>query len=138
MIETPYCFSLLIAEFVQRDAAGKWNIIGVYDLLTFQIFPVDVSIAVFFGVIDGRGEMPIKLQLVDADDLFADESSRDPVGVVEGTIALPDPLLPIQATAAIPVRFDHPGAYHLELWVNGERLQTRRLVVAGPDHGELP
>lgn len=132
MNETPYCFSLLFAESIARDPSGKWNLIGVYGLLTFEAFPVDVSVAVFFGVIDGRGVMPIKLQLVDADDLFTDESARESVGAVEGDIELPDPSLPIQATAAIPVRFDRPGAYHLELWVNGERLQTRRLVVAGP------
>lgn len=58
MNETPYCFSLLFAESIARDSSGKWNLIGVYDLLTFEAFPVDVSVAVFFGVIDGRGVMP--------------------------------------------------------------------------------
>lgn len=136
MNETPYCFSLLLAESVQQDAAGKWNIIGVYDLLTFESFPAEVSIAVFFGVIDGRGEVPIKLQVVDADDLFLDEGQSEPVGLVEGEIELPDPLLPIQATVSVPTRFDHPGVYHLELWTNGERLQTRRFLVAGIEEEE--
>lgn len=94
MNETPYCFSLLFAESIEKDAAGKWNLIGVYDLLTFESFPVEVSVAVFFGVIDGRGIMPIKLQMVDADDLFAEESLKESVGGVEGEIELPDPLLP--------------------------------------------
>lgn len=133
MNETPYCFSLLIAEFIQRDAVGKWDIIGVYDLLTFQEFPVEVSIASFFGVVDGRGEMSLRLQVVNADDLFDDQGDIEPVGRVEGSLVFPDPLMSIQATAAIPVRFDRPGAYQLELWVNDERLQTRRLTVVGPD-----
>jgi hypothetical protein len=101
----------------------------VFDLLTFRSFPAEASIAVFFGLMDGRGEMPIKLQVVDADELFSDDAAPEPAGVVEGEVELPDPLLPVQATVAIPVRFDHSGAYQLELWANEERPQTRRLIV---------
>ena len=132
MNETPYCSALLSAEFIQQDAVGKWNMIGVFDLLRYPEFPTDAAIAVFFAVTDGRGEMSLKIQLINADDLFDDQDGASPAGIVEGTILFPDPLYLIQSSTVLGVHFDHPGAYQLELWVNDVLLQSRKRTVLGP------
>jgi len=124
---------LLCAESIQRDQEGKWSLSGIFDLLTFERFPAEAKIAVFFGVVDGRGDLPLRLRIVDVNDIFSDVEDPDAVGVVEGFIQIPDPLSPVQASVNLPVRFDHPGTYQLELWIDGFKLQTRRLAVVGSE-----
>jgi hypothetical protein len=132
MNETPYCFALLMADFIQRDASRKWTLVGVFDRLTFAKFPSEVSVGVFFGIVDGRGELPVKFQIVNIDDEFDDSTESEPVGVAEDAVNLPSPLAVLQAAVSIPVLFPHAGAYNLEMWVNHERIQSRRLIVTGP------
>ena len=126
MNETPYCFCLLMAEFVKRErGSGTFTLVGVFDSLTFSALPIEMTIAVFFGVIDGRGRMPIKLQVVDSDE----EANDEPVAALDAEIELSNPLEQFETQVPIPVRFERPGVYHLELWANGERIQTRRLTI---------
>lgn len=135
MNETPYCFMLLLADIIQRDAVGKWNILGAFDMLKPNEFPAEVTLGIFLGISDGRGQMPIKLQIVESDASF-DDSASTPVGEVVGEIELPSPLDVVQATIAVPAKFDNPGTYHVELWANDVKIMTRRLVVQGPPKAE--
>jgi hypothetical protein len=64
-----------------------------------ESFPTRAEIAVFFGLIDGRGDLPVKLAFMDLDDLFSIADESEAVGTLEGTIHLPDPLAPVHATS---------------------------------------
>lgn len=128
MNETPYCFALIMADYVACDASGKWTIVGAFDMLMPAAFPAEVFIGVYVGVTDCRGKMPVKLQIVDVAADF-DGSDETPVGMTEGELACDDPLQTVQMTIPIKATFPHHGAYNLELWANGERIITRRITV---------
>ncbi len=95
MNETPYCFSLLMAQFAQSDSDGMWTIVGVFDRLSLAQFPVEIGIAVFFGLIDGRGEIPLSLKLVTADhdmDEHDMDEEEEHIAGYDFAVNLPNPL----------------------------------------------
>jgi hypothetical protein len=131
--ETPFCFALHIADVIHRDAvSGKWHILGMFDRISVAEFPAELTLAVYYGVTDGRGTMPLKVQFIEASAEFEEQFEEGIAGALEAEISLADPLEVAQASVEVPVRFDWPGAYHCELWVNEKRLMTRRLFVVGP------
>jgi hypothetical protein len=126
---TPYPLSMVVCDGLWRDPyTGKLTLIGLFTTVGSDVFPMSIPIlSIYVALTDGQGEMPVKLELVDADEeqppLFSDEQRvtfTDPCVVMElgfqkGGVVIPK-----------------PGEYRLKLFVNDEFLIERRLLVAGP------
>lgn len=133
MNETPRCFALLLAERIQQHPNATWDLLNVYDFMVCEKYPAQVTLAVFFCLVDGRGELPLRLVMVDVDDLFADATEPDPIGVFDGIVSIFDPVSPIKTVVPLEVRFDRPGTYELQLWVNEVKLQSIRIAINSPE-----
>src|SRR5437868_11999367 len=91
-VPPPYALALVICDAIWRDpGSGKRTILGCFSVIHARQFPaVHPIMAVYVAVTDGRGKVPIILQLVDSEDegapLFrgeVDAEFRDPRVIVE-------------------------------------------------------
>jgi hypothetical protein len=85
--QPPEVLALLIADHVHRDdGTGKFFILGTRASIGAAAFPFNCpSLAVYAGLVDGRGETPVRLRLIDADE------AREPVLEFETTVNLREP-----------------------------------------------
>jgi hypothetical protein len=134
--QPPDVLAMVLADAVLRDAiSGKCFIQGTYAVIFAATFPHrHPSVVVYFAITSGHGKTPIKMRLVDVDEV------RDPVFEQESIIDFPDPLMVVEGVFGIlgPV-FREPGEYRLQLFGAGTLLRERRIQVmpppTPPDHG---
>ena len=73
---------------------------------------------------DGRGNVKLRLQLIDA------EEEREPLFVGEGILKLEDPRAIAEIDFVIQnVSFPAPGEYRFQIFGNNELIIERRLVI---------
>jgi hypothetical protein len=124
--QPPEVFALVIADYVHRDdGTNKLFILGTRISLNAATFPFQCpSLAVYAGMIDGRGETAVRLRLIDADE------EREPVLDFETTVNFLDPTEELEvAFRLIDLVFPEPGDYRLQLYGAGHFLRERRLLV---------
>ena len=120
----PIPLALLICDHAWRDPrTGKHHILGTFSGLNSARFPTATSLTVYFALTEGRGKLPVRMQLVDVDEerpvvfdvegIFEARYIRE---VIEGTFVFNNIVFPL------------PGEYRLKLLVGGEFLmaQTQR------------
>src|ERR1700686_841806 len=85
--QPPEIFALVIADYVHRDdTTGKLFILGTRASVSAAAFPFTCpSLAVYAGMIDGRGETTVRLRLIDVDE------AREPVLEFETSVNFLDP-----------------------------------------------
>src|SRR5438128_5805721 len=68
--QAPYPLAMIICEGIWHDPnSGKRTLLGCLSVLNVRKFPATRPvIAVYAAVTDGRGQIPITLRLVDADE----------------------------------------------------------------------
>jgi hypothetical protein len=83
----PEVSALVIADYRHRDdSTGKVFILGTRASLGAAAFPFHCpSLSVYASLIDGRGETPLRLRLIDVDE------AREPVLEFETTVNFLDP-----------------------------------------------
>jgi hypothetical protein len=116
----------MICDHVWRDPRnGKHNLLGTFAGIGSSTFPLVTSFAVYFAVTEGRGQLPIRMELIDLDEerpaVFDAEAIfefQDLRQVIEGTFAFTDLVIP------------EPGEYRLKLFAGGEFLMERALIIA--------
>lgn len=124
--QAPYPLAMVIADMIWRDpGTGKRTILGCFSVIHARHFPVvHPVLAVYAAITDGRGRVPVVLQLVDVDEehepIFRGESEVDFTDV--RTIFEIDYIL-------ANVTFPAPGEYRFQLFAAGEFLLERRLLV---------
>jgi hypothetical protein len=127
--QPPDVLAMVLADAVLRDAtSGKCFIQGTYSAILAATFPHrHPSIVVYFAITSGHGKTPIKLRLVDVDEV------RDPVFERESILDFPDPLVVAEGVLGVigPV-FPEPGEYRLQLLGAGTLLRERRILVMPP------
>lgn len=134
-VVTPYPLAMVICDGLWRDPyTGKTTLIGTFSAIGGHSFPlVHPILSVYVALTDGQGRIPVKLELVDVDEvrepIFAQETeveSSDPRSVME---------LHFQATG---LEFPAPGEYRLKLFANSEFIIERRVIVVGrmPEESE--
>src|SRR5579862_6036280 len=87
--------TLLVCDHVWRDPhTGKYDLLGTFAAIGSSVFPAVTSLAVYFAVTEGHGELPVRIELVDVDEerpaVFSEEGIflfADPQQVVEGCFA---------------------------------------------------
>ena len=121
----PIPLALLICDHVWCDPSnGKYHLLGTFSSLGSSAFPVVRSLAAYFAVTEGQGELPVRMELIDVDEL------RPPVFDAEGTFLFEHPRQVIEGCFAIErLEIRETGEYRLKLFVAGEFLMERSLIV---------
>jgi len=72
----PYVLAMLICDAIWKDpSTGKSFLLGTFSSIAATVFPVVHPVmGIYIVLTDGRGKVPIKLQLVSADE--DDDNSR--------------------------------------------------------------
>lgn len=128
-IPTPYALAMVVCDYVWRDPySGKNTIIGTFSSIGGPTFPWQHPIiSVYVSLTDGRGDVPVRIELVDCDEL------RDPVLGQTLTVTFPDPRAIAEVVFLVQnVIFPEPGEYRLKLFAHEEFLMERRLFVLSP------
>jgi hypothetical protein len=124
--QPPDVLAMVLADTVlQEPISGKFFIQGTYSVILAAGFPwIHPVLTVYCAVTNGHGHTPIKVRLIDVDELHKPRLEMD------GTLQFPDPLVVIETVfAARGVRFNEPGEYRLQFFGAGELLRERRLQV---------
>jgi hypothetical protein len=124
--QPPEVLALVIADHVHRDEdTGKFFILGTRAEVVARAFPFTCPIlAVYASMIDGRGETPLRLRLIDVDE------SRDAVLEYETAVSFLDPTVEVEiAFRFADLVFPEPGDYRLQLFGCGQFLRERRFLV---------
>jgi hypothetical protein len=68
--QPPEVLTLVIADVVHRDwDTGKFSILGTRSSIGSGVFPFECpKLAVYASMIDGRGDTPLQLRLIDVDE----------------------------------------------------------------------
>ncbi len=124
--QPPEVLALVIADHVHRDdGGGKFFILGTRASIGAAAFPFTCSsLAVYASLIDGRGETPMRLRLIDVDE------AREPVLEFETTVNFLDPTEEVElAFRLVDLVFPEPGDYRLQLYGADQLLRERRFLV---------
>jgi hypothetical protein len=116
----------MIADYVHRDdSTSKFFVLGTRASIGAAAFPFQCpSLAVYASMIEGRGETPIRLRLVDVDE------AREPVLEFETSVEFRDPTEEVEiAFRLVELVFPEPGDYRLQLYGAGQFLRERRFLV---------
>ena len=119
----PIPLTLLICDHVWRDPnTGKHSLLGTFSGLGCPVFPLVTNLAVYFAVTEGKGELPVRMELIDVDE------ERPAVFDAEGTFMFNDLREVVEGTFTFAnLVFPEPGEYRLKLFVAGEFLMERAL-----------
>ena len=124
--QPPEVLALVIADHVHRDdSTGKFFLLGTRSSIGTASFPFTCpSLSVYVSMIDGRGETPVRLRLIDVDEV------REPVLEFETSVAFIDPNDEVEvAICLVDLVFPEPGDYCLHLFGAGQFLRERRLLI---------
>ncbi len=82
------------------------------------------SLAVYASMIDGRGETPLRLRLIDVNE------ERGPVLEFETSVNFLDPTEEVEiAFRLVDLVFPEPGDYRLQLYGADQFLKERRFLI---------
>ncbi len=124
--QPPEVLALVVADHVYRDdSTSKFFILGTRASIGATTFPFNCpSLAVYASMIDGRGETPVRLRLIDV------EEARESVLEFETIVNFLDPTEEVEmAFRLVDLVFPEPGDYRLQLYGAGQFLQERRFLV---------
>ena len=123
---TPYPLAMVVCDGVWRDPyTGKYTLLGIFSALGGTSFPLaHPIITVYISLTDGRGRIPIRLQLVDVDE------EREPVFCKEEELDFADPRSIFEICMMFGnIQFPEPGEYRLKLFAGTEFIIERRILV---------
>ena len=126
----PYPLAMVVCDNIHRDpATGKPYLLGCFSVIHAAEFPaVHRGMALYVSVTNGRGVVPYKIQLVDANE------EREPIWSVEDQLEFSDPRLVMEMCFyLVNVRFDEPGEYRFQLFASDEFLMERRVLITEVD-----
>src|SRR5437764_10738288 len=82
------------------------------------------SLAVYASMIDGRGETPMRLRMIDVDE------AREPVLEFETAVNFLDPTEEVEMVfRLVDLVFPEPGDYRLQMYGADQFLRERRFLV---------
>jgi hypothetical protein len=129
---TPFPLAMVVCDFIYRDPyTGKYTLMGTFSTISGERFPlIHPQLFVYVALTGGRGRMPVKLEIADAD-------GTDVVAVIEDEIDSRNDPRAIQelAFAFTGLKFPKEGEYRVALHANNEFMVERRFLVFNPqDH----
>ena len=131
---TPFPLAMVICDFIYRDPyTRKYTLMGLFTTITGIEFPLHHPfLFVYASLTGGRGKIPLRLELTNADD------DSEPLTTVDGEIdSQNDPRATHEIAFALPgLRFPKQGEYRISLYANDEFMVERRLLVFNPKERE--
>jgi len=125
-VPPPYALAIVICDAIWRDpGTGKRLIIGCFSVLNAHEFPAtQPMMAVYVSLTNGRGQVPLRIQLVDADE------EREPIFSAEMDTEFTDPRMIAEVDCIMMgVTFPQPGEYRMQVFASGQFVIERRIVV---------
>jgi hypothetical protein len=126
MVPPPYALAIGICDLIYRDrGTGKRFILGCFSALHAVEFPaVHPALGVYLDLTNGRGQVPVRVQIVDA------EEDADPLAAIEQVIEFADPRIVAELDFMFGgVTFPNPGEYRVQVFANDQFVIERRLLV---------
>lgn len=127
---TPFPLAMVICDFIYRDPyTGKYTLTGTFSTIAGRSFPLfHPHLYVYAALTGGRGKIPLRLEVVDADD------DSEPLVSVDGEVDSQSDPRAIQeiAIGCTGLLFPKPGEYRIALYANNEFMVERRLLVITP------
>jgi hypothetical protein len=123
----PYPLALVVCDNIHRDpGTGKVCLLGCFSVIHAKEFPATHPlIALYVSITNGRGTVPVRVRLVDANE------ERAPIWEEEGEIELVDPRVVAEICYHLAgLTFDEPGEYRFQLFASNEFLMERRILIA--------
>ena len=123
----PYPLAMVVCDNIHRDpGTGKYFLLGCFSVIHAKKFPaVHPLLALYVSVTNGRGTVPLRVQLVDANE------EREPIVVVETDVEFSDPRIVLDIRFLLGnLTFVEPGEYRFQLFASNEFLMERRVIVA--------
>lgn len=125
-VPPPYPLAMVVADAIWRDpATNKRTILGCFSTIGARSFPtVHPQLAVYVALTDGRGRVPIKLQMVHVDD------DSNPIFQAEGEVEFPDPRVVLEMDFGFGnIVIPEPAEYRIQLLVSNDLVLERRIIV---------
>lgn len=100
------------------------SLLGTWAYLNANAFPFTMHpFVVFIVITSGRGNVPLRLELLSGDEQATLQSG-------EATVELPDPTAIREIGFGLPpTLFPQAGVYRVNIWSGKELLASRRLPV---------
>jgi hypothetical protein len=117
---------MVICDLVWRDpGTGKATLLGCFSAVTAAKFPASIfSLGLYLALTDGRGKIPIRIRIVDADE------SREPVFESVAEFDFTDPRVIAEICLNMTgLTFPEPGEYRCQAFAGNEFLIERRILV---------
>ncbi len=125
-VPPPFALAMVVCDSVWTDpGTGKKFILGCFTTIGAKTFPATHPfLSLYILLTGGRGKVSFKIQIVDVDE------EREPFGVSEGEIEFADPRGIVEVTSMIlGTVFNAAGEYRIQLFVSGQFIMERRLLL---------
>jgi len=95
--QPPIVLAFVLADTIFSEAGtGKWYINGTFSVIFSATFPcVHPRIAVYLALTNGHGQTPLKIRLIDANEL------RPALIEAELPVNFPDPIIVVESVGAL-------------------------------------
>jgi hypothetical protein len=125
-VPPPYVLALGVCDLIYRDrSTGKRSMLGCFSVLHAAEFPaVHPALCVYLDLTNGRGQVTIKVQIIDSDEL------HDPIWVAESLVDFVDPRMVAELDLIVGgLRFPEAGEYRVQVFADNQFILERRLLV---------
>jgi len=122
----PFPLAMVVCDRIHRDpGTGKLFILGCFSIIGVETLPAThLEMGLYVELTNGRGKIPIRVRLVDADE------ERDPIWETTDDFESEDPRTVMQLAFDIRgLQFEHAGEYRFQLFACSEFLMERRIIV---------
>ena len=124
-IPPPYPLAMVICDNIHLDpGTGKKFLLGCFSVIHAREFPAThPMMCLYVSVTNGRGNMPFKVQLIDADEV------REPIWAVEQEVEFSDPRMVMEMVFYLGgITFPEPGEYRFQLFASNEFIMECRIL----------
>jgi hypothetical protein len=126
LVPPPYALALGVCDLIYRDrTTGKRFILGCFSVLHAIDFPaVHPALCIYLDLTNGRGQVTIKVQIVDTDEL------HEPIWAGESLVDFVDPRMVAELDFIVGgLSFPDAGEYRVQVYADNQFLVERRLLV---------
>jgi len=127
---TPFPLAMVICDFIYRDPyTAKFTLIGTFSTISGLSFPLfHAGMYVYAALSGGRGKMPVRFELTNADDDSGLLAVREEHNFGDDPRAIQE-----IGVVFAGIIFPRPGEYRVTLNVNDEYMVERRILVVQID-----
>ena len=125
-VPPPIALAIGVCDLLYRDrGTGKRFILGCFSVVYAREFPaVHPALCIYLDLTNGRGQVPLQVQIVDADE------NGPPIWRTESVIEFSDPRMVAELDLISgPIEFPGPGEYRVQVHAGGHFITERRLIV---------